>query len=180
MNNTDTSDEVRDPDAGSQTFTRLKEQLDAQAMKAFTAIETDDLSFVEIASNAGLYEVRSGEIAMRRSGRDDIRRFAHKMVEDYAALAGRFGSLLGGLSERRPAAALNEIQEAMIEDLQYVSQELFDERYLAQLEAAQDNTVALFAHYRDHGKNQALIDLVSRETDLLEKHREMLRELKES
>lgn len=180
MSNTDISDEVRDPDNGSQTFTRLKKQLDAQAMKAFAAIETDDLSLVEIASNAGLYEVRSGEIAMRRSGRGDIRRFAHKMVEDYAELAGRFGSLLGGMRERRTAAALNEIQEAMIEDLQFVAHEKFDERYLAQQEAAQDNTCALFAHYRKRGKNQALKDLVAGELELLEHHREMLRDIKES
>lgn len=129
-------------------------------------------AFAYLAAEAGLYEIKAAEIALRRTRRDDIRAFAEQMLKDHKDIAAKLGSFLGGMERpNSPPEKLDKLQQTLIDDLEGASDEDFDHRYLSQQIATHDTAITLFKSYHKHGDDEGLKNLAGLGLPVLERHR---------
>jgi putative membrane protein len=107
-------------------------------------ISAEDEEFLAKAIQAGVAEVRLGELALEKGQSDDVRDFAQRMVQDHTAANQRLLSL-AETAGATPPMEMDEKHQAMLEQLSQVSGEQFDRLYMEGQVQDHQAAVALFS-----------------------------------
>jgi putative membrane protein len=135
--------------------------------------------FVENAAISDLYEIAAGEIALRRSRSDAVRRIAEAMIQDHATSSDQLrAAVLGHVHVPLPLE-MDDRRRGMIENLESAPDNAFDKTYLDQQTAAHQEAITLFKSYRDRGDEDLLLAHVHATLPNLERHLEMVRAAKD-
>ncbi len=135
----------------------------------------DAQTFVDKAANGGMFEVQSGELAVKKSKSAEVKKFAQMMVADHSeankalkAIAQEEGLMLPASLDREHAAKIKTLQNADGQfDLPYVK---------AQLDGHQQ-TVQMFESYAESGDNAALKDFARKTLPTLKTHLSRIEEI---
>ncbi|MBO1110920.1 DUF4142 domain-containing protein [Bordetella petrii] len=100
-----------------------------QAYASSAALDHQDRLFMEAATRAGLFELRSGDLALQRAARSEVRAYARAVLRDQAAARASLLALAAAKSRAVPSAVGAE-QHAVLGQLQNAPQQAFDDLYL--------------------------------------------------
>jgi putative membrane protein len=174
------ADREETPAAGSrsETVSAVKDAAVGVVAKLLSAAAVTRDSFVHLAGNATIYELEAAKIALNRSRREDVRRFAQEMQKDHQKMGTELKSFLGGTnSPQSPPDKLDVAFQALIDDLNGASDADFDRRYAAQQQSVHRAAITLFNTYRRHGSDGGLTNLCGLALPVLEHHQKMADEL---
>lgn len=143
------------------------------------APSADAKSFITNAAAGNRFEVESSRIALQKSKREDVKRFAQMMVDDHTKAEQEMATAVQAAQERMPStsqldpqhqAILNRVNEASNFDKEYVQ---------AQLKAHTD-AVQLFKHYSTSGESAPLKQFAAKMLPDLQKHLDAVQKLSTS
>ncbi|MBV7486143.1 DUF4142 domain-containing protein [Bordetella sp. BOR01] len=131
--------------AGSTAAAAAAIILGIQAYASSAALGHADRLFMEAATRAGLFELRSGDLALQRASRDEVRTYAQAVMRDHAEARARLMALAAAKSRAVPGAIGAE-QHAVLGELQQVPSGAFDALYLEKV--AVDGQAAVLALFK--------------------------------
>lgn len=128
-------------------------------------------NFVINAALSDSYEVQAARMAMQRSGSQQARDFADRMVRDHTMTTQQLATVLqsNGTPVLTPAA-LDPRHVTMINDLAVAQGADFDRRYAIQQVAAHRDAVALLQNYAQSGDNPALRQWATQSLPMIQEH----------
>jgi len=113
--------------------------------------------FVKKASVAGEFEVATSKLALDKSQDKDVKRFAQMMIEDHTQANETLKQTIQAAAlPVKPAVKLDEEHQKKFNELQALSSDAFDEKYLDIQEDAHEDAVKLFNNYAQYGDNKDL------------------------
>lgn len=169
------------PGSRSQTLSALKDSLNGLVAKAMASITTSRESFIQMAGMSDLYEKEAANIALKRARRADVKDFARKMMTDHGQTTEKLKTILvqQGDAQLLPTT-LNSLFQSLVDDLKGVPDDGFDDRYIAQQDAAHGAAITLFKTYRDRGGNEALKQFCEASLPVLEHHARMVQQMEDA
>ena len=124
------------------------------------------------------YQLRSGEVAINRAERKDVRDFAQQMIVDFRALGTELDETLTNAQvEYYPPQTLTEDQLTTMGILRRMNQNDFDERYINDQEDVLKQMVTLTTSYAQTGDLAELKRLAARIAPTLRQHEQWISQL---
>ena len=149
---------------------------------AVTAAHANSISaqdFVTKASIANQFEIDSSKLALDKSQNSDVKSFAQRMVDDHTKTSDKLKEVLGSSdSHAKPADALGDKHQKLLDKLASHTGETFDNQYISIQTDAHKEAVKLFTDYSQHGKDKSLKDFASETLPTLQDHLKHVRKLK--
>ncbi|MBB3650379.1 putative membrane protein [Rhizobium leguminosarum] len=137
--------------------------------------KTED--FVKEAAASDMFEIASSKLAAER-GDDATRAFAKQMLADHQKTSDELKALVsGGKVKATLPAAMSSAQQSMLDKLNGLKGDDFNEQYHSDQEEAHEDAVDLFKRYGDEGDNPELKAWAASTRPALEHHLEMAKEL---
>ncbi len=133
--------------------------------------------YLRHAAVADLLERESAKIALERSRREDVRRFAQTMIEDHAKSAEmlRTAARRDGLPPLE--VTLDAQSKAKLGALERTAPEDFDVFYLQMQVEAHASVLALHRHFASEGKNTALSAAAAAIEPAVQRHLDLAKRL---
>ena len=145
---------------------RLEGAAAATRQSSITASE-----YARRAGTADLFEIESGQLALRKSDREDIRALARMIVDDHTRAAE---TLEEATSETMGSAAqparLDTAHQAKLRQLQAAEGPAFDQLYLDMQRQGHEEALALHRGYAAGGDNTALKVVAGELATMVGKH----------
>lgn len=143
-------------------------------MKTKTAQElsSEDREFMKKAAQAGIAEVRAGEMALEKSDNDDVREFAQRMIDDHSKATDKLKQLAKAKNETLPTEPTQQ-QKRTAEDLSELDGEDFDAEYMDVQVSDHEKVIELFEDEIEDGSNSDVIAFAEKILPTLRKHLEM-------
>ncbi len=128
-------------------------------------------NFVITAALSDSYEIQAGRMAAQRSGNQQVRDFADRMVRDHTMTTQQVATVLqtNGTPVVTPAA-LDPRHVTMINDLAVAQSADFDRRYAIQQVSAHREAVDLLQNYAQSGDNPALRQWAMQTLPMVQEH----------
>ncbi|WP_184692046.1 DUF4142 domain-containing protein [Rhizobium leguminosarum] len=137
--------------------------------------KTED--FVKEAAASDMFEIASSKLAAER-GDDATRAFAKQMLADHQKTSDELKALVsGGKVKATLPAAMSSAQQSMLDKLNGLKGDDFNEQYHSDQEEAHEDAVDLFKRYGNEGDNPELKAWAASTRPALEHHLEMAKEL---
>jgi putative membrane protein len=131
----------------------------------------DAQTFVAMATMSNTFEIRSSELALKRSGDHDVRRIAEHLIADHTAAQQNLAAVAGPLGLEVPPPSLNAEQRAVVEKLSRLRGDAFDRAYLEAQVTAHEQAIALFIGTGQNEANpEAIRDLTVATLPILGRH----------
>jgi putative membrane protein len=140
-----------------------------------TPVTSDE--FVSKAGVAGMFEIRSSEIALKASSNAEVKSFAHQMIKDHSKAAKVLKSTAQASIGAKVPTALDAEHQQVLDDLKGKKGQAFDKAYLDDQVQAHDDAVALFSGYSESGDNAKLKQFAAETLPTLKMHQEHARKL---
>ena len=138
-------------------------------------------SYVEQTAQAGMFEVQSSELALRKSASPQVRAFAVRMVKDHAAAKEKLKQVLAAAKlDVAPPTALDPEHSQMLETLEAASGADFDRAYLKMQTDGHQEALRTQLDYRLHGGSQALQKFADEAATMAQDHLSMLGKISQS
>lgn len=155
------------------TLDKVTDVLGGTAGKMSASATTSAEGFVENATIGNLYELEAARIALQRTGSEEIRVFAQKMLLDHTTAKHQLGAALemnetSGVTP--PPESLDTRREAMIKHLADAPEDAFDKTYVDQQVLAHEETVTLMRTYAQDGDNPQLRSVALGALPVFERH----------
>lgn len=135
--------------------------------------------FVTKAAVAGLFEVKTSELAIKTSKRADVVAFAKMMVKDHTAAGKKLDTAAAATSGVTPPAALDDDHQKKLDDLATKTGTDFDKAYIDIQQSAHSEAVNLFDDYSKNGKDAALQTFATDTLPTLQAHKDKIDAFKE-
>jgi putative membrane protein len=141
-----------------------------------TVAPFDDAAFVAWAASGGLHEVELGKLAATRAKREEVKRFAQRMVEDH-------GKANEDLKKAAKEAGLtvpgrpNDEHQRHIDHFKDFKGADFDKEYLGHMLEDHEKAVAEFTRAGKEAKNPQVKEFAARTLPVLREHLELARKL---
>ncbi len=133
------------------------------------SMTTED--FVRKASVANQFEIKTSELALKKSKNDNVEEFARQMITDHRKTGEKLkGVLASAETDAKPATALDSKHQQLLDKLSRASAEAFDREYVAIQEDAHHEAVSLFSEYSKNGKDEALKNFAAQTLPTLQGH----------
>jgi putative membrane protein len=169
------------PGSKSATLSALKDSLNGFVAKGLAAVTTSRESFFQMAGMSDLYEMEAANLALTRGSRADVKDFARKMIQDHGQTTEGLRSIAAEKGDAGSLpSSLNSLFQSLVDDLKGVPHDAFDDRYLAQQDAAHSAAITLFKSYRDRGDDEALKQFCARFLPVIEHHARMVKAMKDA
>lgn len=140
------------------------------------AVTTNE--YVRRSGTADLFEIQAGNLALRKSDREDIRALARMLVDDHTrageALKEAVGKTLGITT---PPTRLDSAHESKLQRLQAADGQEFNRLYLEIQKQGHEEAVALHRSYAKLGDNAALKVAAREFASMVEKHLEEMQKI---
>lgn len=115
-----------------------------QAYASSVALDNQDRLFMEAVIRAGLFELRSGDLALQRASSEDVRAYARAVLGDQAAARAQLLAVAAAKSRAVPSV-VGAGQQAVLAELKSAPTAAFDALYLEKVAVqGQSAVVALF------------------------------------
>ncbi|MGN6369648.1 MAG: DUF4142 domain-containing protein [Phycisphaerae bacterium] len=136
-------------------------------------VSEQDRQFVQQASEGGMYEVKSSQLALQKTQDARVRMIAQHMIHDHTQANQQLKQTAqqDGLSA---ASQPGDQQQQMIEQLQKLNGTDFDQQYIQQQTQAHQETIALFQKEASNGQD-ALRSFAAQTLPTLQQHLQMIR-----
>jgi putative membrane protein len=141
------------------------------------AMATTAPQFVTMATVSNAFEIETSRLALERSQRPAVRRFANSMIGDHTRAAQRLAAVVQQNGMAAPPPALDARHAAMLQSLQAAQGPAFDDAYVTMQAAAHQEAITLFSTYSAQGDNPDLRAFASRTLPTLEAHARMVERL---
>lgn len=142
-----------------------------------TANAPSTADFVKDAAIAGMFEIQSSELALRKRVAAD-RNFARRMIRDHQRLGAQLKHLVrAGHVNAQVPKALDDTHKQMIDKLRGESGKAFDKDYDQMQQQGHEEAVTLFKTYSENGDNAALKKWASKALPELQEHLDMAKKL---
>jgi putative membrane protein len=142
---------------------------------ASAAPSTED--FVQKAAIAGLFEIRSSELALRKSAPGD-RRFAEHMIGDHERVAAQLKHIVrADKVDVTVPSKLDDEHQKMLQQLRGERGQQFEKDYSQMQQQGHQEAVQLFQAYAQNGDNPALKRFAQRTLPKLQEHLSMAQKL---
>ncbi|HEX4112084.1 MAG TPA: DUF4142 domain-containing protein [Stellaceae bacterium] len=148
----------------------------ALPVRAQNGATADDKIFADKAMAAGLAEIAEARIALDKTGNDNVRKFAQRMVQDHGAANDELAVVAKSEGLGLPTLP-TQADRAKADRLGKLSGDEFDRAYLADQIAAHQAAVALFLQESKTGQDSALRHFADRALPILADHLEMAQSL---
>ncbi len=127
-------------------------------------------NYVMKAGSSDLYEIRSSEIALRRTRRAEVRELAQMLLRDHRRTTAEVtaAARADGVPVRPPI--LEAAQRNMIRQLERTGPAMFDRVYLGQQFTAHNRALMLHRNYARRGDARALRRMASGAVPVIEGH----------
>ncbi|HJZ53927.1 MAG TPA: DUF4142 domain-containing protein [Gemmataceae bacterium] len=136
----------------------------------------DDAVFVAKAASGGIHEVELGKLAATRAKREEVKKFAQKMVEDH-------GKANEELKKAAKEAGLN-VPEKMNDEHQKEFDHFkdfkgadFDKEYLRHMLDDHEKDVAEFTRASKEAKNLQIREFATKTLPVVQEHLELVKKL---
>lgn len=154
--------------------------LSTSAMAA-DGLSTSSKNFVKDASIGNRFEIESSEIALSKSGDEDVKEFAHQMVTDHTKAKAELTATLKTLEATDASPnSLDAEHQSLLNKLKAADGDSFDEMYVAAQVDAHNEAVTLFKKYSLSGDNKDLNSFATKTLPTLQKHQEHINEMQSS
>jgi putative membrane protein len=133
-----------------------------------------DQDFVTTAASAGMAEVETGKLALERASREDVKRFAQKMVDDH----GKANRELLALAKQKNipvSERMNAEHQAAVDKLSKLKGAEFDKAYIKIQVDEHVKAVELFEGESKNGNDADLKGFASKTLPTLQEHLKMAR-----
>lgn len=158
--------------------------LAAQNAAPGMAEEMKELSteaYVQKAAISDLFEIQSSQIALEKSGNDDVRNFAEMMVADHTASSEKLkAAVTEGETGAQVPTSLDDEHEAKLQELRDAEDEEFDSLYLTMQEEGHEKALMLHRSYAANGDDAALREVATSVVPVIEGHYEEVKTLREN
>lgn len=146
------------------------------AAQADDPVAANDKVFADRAAASGLAEIAEARIALDRSGNDQVRKFAQRMIQDHGQANDELAKIAHGESLGLPTLP-TRADQAKADRLGKLTGADFDQAYLADQIAAHKAAVALFLDESKTGQDGELRQFAARALPILEDHYQMAQSL---
>jgi len=157
------------PNAAAPAPAQAAPPTGAAQVNAERSVSSQDESFVRTAAEAGMSEVKEGELAMHKSPYPAIREFGRWMMTDHTEI-GQFLTSQARAAGITVPASISESQQSLYDRLQKMSGSEFDKHYINHQVQAHEQAVALFKTEASSGTDPGLRTLAERVMPVLEQH----------
>jgi putative membrane protein len=147
----------------------------AQAQSTAT-LSTSDATFINLAGQSGIAEVRFGQLAQTKASSDAVRQFAAKMVTDHTA-ANQQLVALAQAKEMTPPDSMDMTHEQLYKQLQGMSGPAFDQAYMKSQVQDHQDAVQTFENEVATGSDAEVRNFAQQTLPTLQQHLEMARGL---
>ena len=135
-----------------------------------------DQTFVQMASNGGVAEVKLGQLAMERAASPEVKQFGERMVTDHTKANQELATI--AQAKNIPIAPeLDPQHRTMAAKLATLQGASFDQEYLQGQVADHEQTIALFTTQIKQGQDADLKAFASKTLPTLQEHLHMVRAL---
>lgn len=137
--------------------------------------------FVENAALGDMFEIRAGEIALRRAAGQPVRELAEEMIKDHRQSQSelQYAMQRSTLSDLPSPDSLDARRQGFIDNLDAAPDSEFDKTYVRQQLAAHEEAVTLFRNYKENGDNTELRHFAGETLPVLERHLQHVRQLRD-
>jgi putative membrane protein len=148
-----------------------------EVARAQRPADRNTTTYLAKAGAGDLFEIRSSQIAERRSSNRAVKDFARMLVRDHSRTTQQATAAAreAGLHPRPPA--LDSAQRAMVRQLERVSARQFDRTYLNQQIPAHEQALTLHRNYARAGRVPGLRRVASGAVPVVTMHLARAREL---
>jgi len=172
-NNDKTKDSVETADSVNKARTEKADSMGAYRPDAAT---TD---FLVKAANAGMAEVRLGEIASEKGVNKKVKELGEMMVKDHGAGNAAVKSLAAPRNISLPAM-VDEDEQKMIDDLSAKKGKDFDKAYIKQMIKDHENAIDLFKNAVDKVNDTEVRNFANNTLPKLQMHLESFKEVEKT
>ena len=141
-----------------------------------TNLSDKDRKFIDKAARAGLFEVRSSELAQQKASSASIKDFASTMVTDHQKANDELKSIAAKLGVTIPAS-LEEKQQEELQKMQSQAGAELDKSYAKAQKKAHDEAVELFKKASEESENPDLKAFAQKTLPTLQSHLEQAKAL---
>jgi|SRR5689334_2285161 putative membrane protein len=115
-------------------------------------LSTATQTFLQDVALEDMYQVQAGQIAAMRSQSPDIKQYAQQMVDMRTQNLNMLKQLIGNRApDYKPPTQLDQLHQALLDDLQAANEQQFDPRYIAQEIDQHTETMTLMRGYIKSG-----------------------------
>ncbi len=138
--------------------------------------------FVEKASIANQFEISSSRFALQNSQNDAVKNFARKMIDDHSQLGDQLKSVISvsHASLKQPTVSLDNKHEKMLAELNGLSGQDFDKKYVAEQVEGHKEAAHLFSTYAGKGDDADLQNFARENLPTIEEHLQHAEQLQSS
>lgn len=148
-----------------------------QAYASSVALDNEDRLFMEAVIRAGLFELRSGDLALQRSSRKDVRAYARAVLGNQAVARAQLLAVAAAKSRAVPSVVGAE-QQAVLAELKNAPRAAFDTLYLEKVAVqGQSAVVALFKRTVRNSNDPDIRAYAANVLPMLQRHLEEARAL---
>lgn len=132
----------------------------------------DAATYVKMAADGDMYEIKSSELAQRKAQRDEVKAFARQMVTDHSQTTKSLMAALKNADRTiaRPPMAMSAENAANLKLLEKAPRASFDTLYLTQQVAAHQKAWSLHKGYATSGTDPALKQVAATAVPIVEQH----------
>jgi putative membrane protein len=129
--------------------------------------------FVQKASIANLFEIKTSQLALQRAINPDVKTFAQEMITDHTKAGSELkAALQTDHSPAQPATTLDDAHQKMLDDLTAAAPDAFDDKYIDIQTKAHDEALSLFKDYADGGKDGPVRQFATETLPVLQTHKD--------
>jgi len=135
-----------------------------------------DVKFVQGATSGGQFEVKTSELALKKSTSADVKKFAQRMIDDH----GKANLQLLALVKRKgmdPPKDLAPMHQAVLDKLTKAGAGEFDKAYWEAQLAAHEEAVSLFEAEAKNGQDTDLKAFATKTLPTLKEHLKMVQDM---
>jgi len=132
----------------------------------------DAPTYVKMAADSDMFEIKSSELALRKAQRDDVKAFARQMITDHTQTTKSLTAALNNADRRiaRPSMKMSAENDANLKLLQKAPKGGFDTLYLTQQVAAHQKAWSLHKGYATNGADAPLKQVAATAVPIIEQH----------
>ncbi len=135
---------------------------------------SDDERFMIEAAQAGIMEVKFGELASTKAQNAEVKAFGKKMVEDHTKANNELKELAKKKNIQLPADMSSD-QKDMYEKLSKLSGAEFDKEYVSAVVDVHDDDLEAFQDQADDAKDAALKAFAAKYAPIIKSHYEKIK-----
>ena len=143
------------------------------AGSGMAAVSPMDKMFATKAAQGGLFEVKSSEIALKKTHNMQVMNVAKRMVKEHSAANAELKTVAQDNGTPLPAET-DPMHKAIISKLSSLSGAAFDKAYMGSQETAHTDTVKLFEKEIAMGKSAGFTAFASKNLPEIEDHTKMI------